>query len=965
MSEGSIHLCVHFHCDPIFTAPQANHIGECVELSADYVAACLRDERMRVILSEMDYLTGYWNVYADQRDSFLSLLRDRRIETSGSYSEPNENSVGAEGLVRNLVYGQWFLVDELGANGEIYMPFDVFGHVTQMPQLLSKAGFRGIVWTKGSPKRGRGDEMSRWMAPDGTAILSRVASYGGVDWGAKDQRDGLIDMLDRMGGGGNDILFRGSDFVAPPLFLEGFSDELRRHGAKISTPSDYFEDIAESEKTDLNLPLTTREQTLYHAGTALSRSELKIAARSAESRLAAAEALGTLAAFEGIEFPDKQIDAAWRQVLYGQHHDSITGTSNDQSYVDLMGHARQALVHADQALEHNLSGLASHIDTESTPDGLPAVVFNPTARRRTDIACVVLPDEFKDSDVAVVDDDGDHVPAELVTVGGQQAVQFLAVDVPGVGYRTYLLRQQETDLAQTAQTESGCTISTPSLTIEVDPDRGGGITSLVHHRSGRDFARKGDNHPLNTIMRLKEGPGVEPSWEMHTTGDAVFSDEHPAEVWVTRSPITARIHVRGVMPDMDRLEQVITLWLGIDRIDVETGLVEYSGSRFIGADRHTSAWGGTNELDDGTPEDRDLFGVIFPTSLNGAQPVYSDRFSHRTTRRGEKQFNYDTHQIKMESGCAVHSVDQWAALSWDVRLEVRGESGGMNLGMVRIIRPTDGPVRIGADDLMHALSQRGVTATPYDDSEPQDQDHLQATHVIAVGGPDENSWVKQWLKDNPEREEVIAAVLKRDGSVIAVAGVALWPNSQPDRVVPLVLVMGSNRERTKAAVERFADSVRTGTAEIDREFWFNEVTTPDDAGFAVVNHGTIATSTEPDGTLAMLLQHSADWCDWATPNYLGVPFIPERKTSVYRYSIVAHEGNWRSASLPVVADDVNRPLIARTALRQTGSLPQLQRLAGGRSVQNAGDGGVSSASTSRQPPNWSHRHRCRRGRSRI
>ena len=149
------HLCNHFHCDPIFTCPQSIHIAESVELAHQFVDIARTDPDFRCILSEIDYLQGYWNVFVEERADFERLLRESHIETSGSYSEPNENSVGGEALVRNIVYGQWFLLGRLGGHGKVYLPFDVFGHVIQLPQILRKSGFTGAIWTKGSPASGR------------------------------------------------------------------------------------------------------------------------------------------------------------------------------------------------------------------------------------------------------------------------------------------------------------------------------------------------------------------------------------------------------------------------------------------------------------------------------------------------------------------------------------------------------------------------------------------------------------------------------------------------------------------------------------------------------------------------------------------------------------------------------------------------------------------------------------------
>ncbi len=59
-----------------------------------------------------------------------------------------------------------------------YLP-DMFGHVAQMPQLLSEAGFHHAVVWRGVPSAIDATAFS-WEAPDGSAVRAEylVAGYG-------------------------------------------------------------------------------------------------------------------------------------------------------------------------------------------------------------------------------------------------------------------------------------------------------------------------------------------------------------------------------------------------------------------------------------------------------------------------------------------------------------------------------------------------------------------------------------------------------------------------------------------------------------------------------------------------------------------------------------------------------------------------------------------------------------------
>ena len=136
-------------------------------------------------------------------------------------------------------------------------------------------------------------------------------------------------------------------------------------------------------------PVMGRDLSQYHIGTALSRSELKIGSRLAEMTAIEAETWSTFAALRGEPYPEREIDHAWRQILFCQHHDSITGTSNDQSYVDLMSHLHESLAEGTIARDRALAFLAGRVRTDAVA-GKPVVVFNASSASRTDVATMAV-----------------------------------------------------------------------------------------------------------------------------------------------------------------------------------------------------------------------------------------------------------------------------------------------------------------------------------------------------------------------------------------------------------------------------------------------------------------------------------------------------------------------------------------------------------------------------------------------
>lgn len=63
----------------------------------------------------------------------------------------------------------------------------------------------------------------------------------------------------------------------------------------------------------------------------------------------------------GAHYPHAEVDKAWLQLVYGAHHDAITGSESDQVYLDLLTGWREAYDLAaevlDRSLEHLTTGL--------------------------------------------------------------------------------------------------------------------------------------------------------------------------------------------------------------------------------------------------------------------------------------------------------------------------------------------------------------------------------------------------------------------------------------------------------------------------------------------------------------------------------------------------------------------------------------------------------------------------------
>ena len=246
-----------------------------------------------------------------------------------------------------------------------------------------------------------------------------------------------------------------------------------------AVPSEFFAAVRkDAAERDVWITPQTRDMNPLYTGKDVSYIDTKQAQRAAEAAVQDAERLATLAWLAGAAYPAAELDKAWRQLVFGAHHDAITGTEGDQVYLDLLAGWREATSAATRPAARpprHLAGLAATA-TVRGPDagpGTPAVVvFNtlsvprsgwpgspsgsPTRAPRGRPARRHRPDRAQPGRGR-----GRHADGTLASV----TLTFRALDVPGLGYRTYLAVPAQADAAPggwdpwTGQSMIGCVLA--------------------------------------------------------------------------------------------------------------------------------------------------------------------------------------------------------------------------------------------------------------------------------------------------------------------------------------------------------------------------------------------------------------------------------------------------------------------------------------------------------------------------
>ena len=344
------------------------------------------------MLAETDYLKPHFDAHPEDRADLLAFIREGRIElVGGSYNEPNTNLTCAESTIRNAVYGMAYQRDVLGGEPRTAWMLDAFGFDPAYPGLMAAAGMTASSWASGpfhqwGPGRTAGDNRLmqfaaefEWVAPDGTGLLtSYMANHYGAGWVTQQ-----ADRPARRRGArptSSSSSWRRSPPPATCCCRWAATTSSRRAGRPpihrdwnarytwprfvTAVPREFFAAVrAEADRGDVWITPQTRDMNPLYTGKDVSYIDTKQAQRAAETAVLDGERLATLAWLAGARYPAASLDKAWRLLVFGAHHDAITGTEGDQVYLDLLAGWREAWQRGAAARDAAAGHLAGLIDT--------------------------------------------------------------------------------------------------------------------------------------------------------------------------------------------------------------------------------------------------------------------------------------------------------------------------------------------------------------------------------------------------------------------------------------------------------------------------------------------------------------------------------------------------------------------------------------------------------------------------
>jgi hypothetical protein len=548
-------------------------------------------------------LEDYLEIRSERRAEVQQLVQAGRLVVGPWYVLPDEFLVSGEALIRNLKLGRQWVRDLGGQPSDAGFVCDLFGHVSQLPQIF--AGFNihgGLIW--------RGINLPferhvRWLGADGTAlpcyrfgftgycdyaILVRQAFEPEHVFDAQVVAAKLDAFLEKEAAAtkiGPVLLFDGGDHQewerpAYAVLAPHFDAPDERYQIAHTSLDAYLADmLSEADQIgpevsgELRAPGThpwTVDQQWVIPGVLSSRVWIKQANAACQALLCHwAEPLTALAQVAlGKATAPGFMAAAWKWLLQNHPHDSIGGCSIDAVHADMPYRFNQSRRLADRLTVEATRDLAANVAGEVGADELRLVVFNslPRAQRSVADLTVQVPttwpsfNEFFGFEpkpaFRLYLPDGTELPYQrLGQAMGQKSARLfddrfaqavvadavqvcLPVDLPPLGYTTLVARPALPGEVTRYPSHPGLATSERSMANEC-------LTVVIEPNGTLTLTDRRSGQTFSRLLTFEDGADIGDGWyHGQASNDQVFvSTASPAAVALVHDgPYRATFRVR-------------------------------------------------------------------------------------------------------------------------------------------------------------------------------------------------------------------------------------------------------------------------------------------------------------------------------------------------------------------------------------------------------------------------------------
>jgi hypothetical protein len=541
----TIYLVHTSHWDYGFTDPPQNLPALLRAHINDAVAKCQTDARKRYTIEHTWALEDYLSVATQSEiNALLALMHAGRIALGSGYSGPHSGIMSPEELNR-WIYRNKKLRDQYQIPSRTTHCDDNPGYTWAMADALSGAGVDRLVVGQNNAFGGtipldRDDSIFRWRGPGGGEVLTWVSrdGYGEgfekwlIDantarfFGATEHPEWLnmtnqelmqlgvdqqLAVLDAAGYPYDAVLaieaFDKMDFDPSNQLQSDIDTWNATHTTpkiKLATADEFFDHMVSTYGMNA-FPVYSGNFTFRWEEPKVTGQTSQVRFRETRDTIPAAELFSSVAARFGTPYPTATLDVAMRELMrYDDHGAGAGGTLPLEMTFDEMNQTnlywtQNSLARRDEvrgALSSSTAAVASHIATTAGANP-EIVVFNPLSSARTDLASATVntngqPFALRDAVTGV---------AVRYQTQADGSIQFLAENVPPLGYKRYRVLLGTTDTWAPTVTVTTSSIENAFYRVTINSTTGA-ITSIQDKTAGnRELVNASARFPFNRTVR--------------------------------------------------------------------------------------------------------------------------------------------------------------------------------------------------------------------------------------------------------------------------------------------------------------------------------------------------------------------------------------------------------------------------------------------------------------------------------
>lgn len=516
------------------------------------------------------------------------LIANGQLGVGASYTQPYEEMQTGEALVRQFYYGKRFLTCQFdGYNPRTYWNVDVPGRTLQMPQILSKSGVDGLQYSR--HERG----LYNWYSPDSSHVIVHTPGHYTVasQFLRKSPEEGLekfheyVESLPDYRSNPQETPIIGmlsAEDMSPAHTYYHWIDKFEVFAQTTQAPmptlqhatSDMF--IQALKETHPVLPSLVGERPdLWQYIHGPSHERALTSYRESNRKAIFAETFSTIASLLKGSFdayPKRELDQMWKDIIYADH-----GWGGNGGHVtDSLFHARYN--HADTLATGLSREAAQYIAGKIAFNrklGTPVVVFNPLSTVcSSPVRMVIDTKKHPVEKLSLLDVHGKPVTYQLSGVGdGQATLEFIATDMPSIGYVTYYLS------AKSSQKQQKQRPAEESDYYALQFDEKGTLKQIVDKEVGEELfdTSKFEVGEIFSMQSVGNGAGEFATMQLPTMEDFEKTSQHRSS-WILQESGDVYSLYRSETPFKDAtVVRYLKLYKTIKRIDFPSSILRFTG----------------------------------------------------------------------------------------------------------------------------------------------------------------------------------------------------------------------------------------------------------------------------------------------------------------------------------------------------------------------------------------------------